>query len=174
MHTKTNWLSRITSTQFLLLYPIQSATIFPAQSGWAAYITVSFIGIGGVLLNHTFLKSLFSILNSHEPVQELYKEYAWTAVVALMNISLFASLYHMFGINHGDTVIIGDWYNSFYFSVVTWTTLGYGDLSPVKNMRLVAALEAFLGYVYMAALVGLLLDLPQHSKKSQFKSHISN
>jgi Ion channel len=36
-----------------------------------------------------------------------------------------------------------------YFSLVTWTTLGYGDFRPTVPLRLFAAAEAVTGYVYM-------------------------
>ena len=42
----------------------------------------------------------------------------------------------------------------FYFSLVTWTTLGYGDFRPTSALRLVAASEAILGYFSMALFVG--------------------
>ncbi|MCE0493107.1 ion channel [Vibrio salinus] len=43
--------------------------------------------------------------------------------------------------------------NAVYFSVVTFTTLGYGDISPVGIARFVAATEAFLGSFMMALFV---------------------
>lgn len=43
--------------------------------------------------------------------------------------------------------------NAVYFSVVTFTTLGYGDISPVGMARFIAALEAFLGSFTMALFV---------------------
>ncbi|ENM5729876.1 pentapeptide repeat-containing protein [Vibrio mimicus] len=43
--------------------------------------------------------------------------------------------------------------NAVYFSVVTFTTLGYGDISPHGFARLVAALEAFMGSFTMALFV---------------------
>lgn len=42
---------------------------------------------------------------------------------------------------------------SLYFSVVTFTTLGYGDLRPIGFSRLVAATEAFFGAFSMALFV---------------------
>ncbi|MFC3032364.1 ion channel [Pseudoalteromonas fenneropenaei] len=43
--------------------------------------------------------------------------------------------------------------NSCYFSVVTFTTLGYGDITPVGVSRFVAALEAFTGSFTLALFV---------------------
>jgi len=40
-----------------------------------------------------------------------------------------------------------------YFSVVTFTTLGYGDLTPVGFARAMAAFEAFVGSFTMAPFV---------------------
>ncbi|EPE37353.1 ion channel [Candidatus Photodesmus anomalopis] len=43
--------------------------------------------------------------------------------------------------------------NAIYFSVVTFTTLGYGDIYPVGIAKLVATLEAFIGNFTMALFV---------------------
>jgi len=45
---------------------------------------------------------------------------------------------------------------SLYFSVVTWTTLGYGDFTAPADIRMIAAFEALLGYFTFGMLVGLL------------------
>ena len=163
--TKTDWLGRLATTQFLLMYPIQTAMLYPNKDGWAQYVSVGFIFSGWLLLNYIFVKDLLSIFNTSKHISELYKEYIWVLVMALMNISLFASIYHMFGIVNSGELIKGDWYLSFYFSIVTWTTLGYGDFAPSENIRLVAAIEAMIGYFYMAILVGLLLNISQHTMR---------
>jgi len=46
-----------------------------------------------------------------------------------------------------------------YFSIVTWTNLGYGDLQPLPAIRWVAAFEAVCGYIFMGILVSLLFSL---------------
>jgi len=38
--------------------------------------------------------------------------------------------------------------------------------SPVESLRFLAAFEALMGYLYMAILVGLLLNITQHVKKT--------
>lgn len=48
---------------------------------------------------------------------------------------------------------IFEFFNAIYFSVVTFTTLGYGDISPVGVARFIAAFEAFLGSFTMALFV---------------------
>ncbi len=45
-----------------------------------------------------------------------------------------------------------------YFSLVTLTTLGYGDVTPVHELpRILAALEALVGQVYIAVLIAWLV-----------------
>ncbi|SDD39823.1 ion channel [Kordiimonas lacus] len=48
---------------------------------------------------------------------------------------------------------IGHFLNSLYYSVVTFTTLGYGDITPVGASRFVAAIEAFTGSFTLALFV---------------------
>jgi len=45
----------------------------------------------------------------------------------------------------------------FYFSIVTFSTLGYGDIAPVGNMRTAAGLEAALGTIITPILLVLVL-----------------
>jgi len=55
---------------------------------------------------------------------------------------------------------LGDAMLSLYYSFVTMTTLGYGDVLPVSPMaRVLAATQAFVGQVYIAILVARLVGL---------------
>lgn len=51
----------------------------------------------------------------------------------------------------------GTWLANFYFSLVTFTTLGYGDIQPASApAQLLAGIESFLGAALMALLVAVL------------------
>lgn len=50
-------------------------------------------------------------------------------------------------------------FDAFYYSVVTITTLGYGDIAPQGLARLVAASEAVLGVLFGIMLLGRFLAL---------------
>jgi hypothetical protein len=53
-----------------------------------------------------------------------------------------------------------EFYPFFYFSMVTMTTVGYGDMSPVTTMaRTFATLEALTGQVYLTILVARLVGM---------------
>ena len=47
-----------------------------------------------------------------------------------------------------------------YFSFVTLTTLGYGDIVPVSaSARMLATMEALMGQLYLAVLVARLVGM---------------
>jgi hypothetical protein len=48
-----------------------------------------------------------------------------------------------------------DWVSTVYFSIVTFTTTGYGDYRPRDNDRLLAATEALSGYIFLGTFVSL-------------------
>ena len=51
--------------------------------------------------------------------------------------------------------MLNDGPGALYFSIVTWTTLGYGDFTPPPELRLVAAIQALVGYLFFGLSVGL-------------------
>ncbi|PYK64457.1 MAG: ion transporter [Verrucomicrobia bacterium] len=58
-------------------------------------------------------------------------------------------------------------FNAFYFSFITLSTVGYGDITPVSKVaRMLAAMEAMTGLFYVAVLIARLVSL-YSSPKSQ-------
>jgi voltage-gated potassium channel Kch len=70
----------------------------------------------------------------------------------------YAYLYSIDGIcSDTDCLRVeNDWATTLYFSIVTFTTTGYGDFHPQKADRLVAASEALAGYLFFGLFVSLL------------------
>jgi len=57
------------------------------------------------------------------------------------------------------------WQRLNYFSLVTISTLGYGDITPVTSTaQSLSALEASIGTLYIAILIGRFVSLYQHDK----------
>ena len=63
-----------------------------------------------------------------------------------------------FNTNAGEHCING--VTGFYFSFVTLSTVGYGDITPVSRLaRWLAAMEAMTGLLYVAVLIARLVSL---------------
>ena len=65
----------------------------------------------------------------------------------------FAGVYQAFSLQNSLEENVIFFFECLYYSVVTFTTLGYGDFIPVGFSRLVAALEAFTGSFTIALFV---------------------
>ena len=85
-------------------------------------------------------------------------------LVSLFIILCFAGVFFFTGLLSDETVIvyasqaslsanIDMYWQSLYFSVVTFTTLGYGDILPIGISRLFASIEALLGGFILALFV---------------------
>ncbi len=101
-------------------------------------------------------------------LQDFYKfllEIKWywfilfiTSFYIIMNL-IFSSLYLLIGIeqlkgtHNGQT----DFFNAFFFSAQTFTTVGYGSISPHgKAADILSMIEAFVGLLSFALATGLL------------------
>jgi len=64
--------------------------------------------------------------------------------------------------NDGDKSRVPRWaafYNAFYFSVVTFTTVGYGDWYPEDRYRIVVMIEGVLGWLLLALFIVTLANV---------------
>lgn len=84
--------------------------------------------------------------------------------LSILIIIICAVLYSFTGLNYQDSIrSVGSQHSfgenlsfflsSLYFSVVTFTTLGYGDINPIGISRAIAAMEAFTGSFTIALFV---------------------
>lgn len=72
-------------------------------------------------------------------------------------IFIYALIYRSVGLIDGAGETLRDTGTGLYFSLITWTTLGYGDVHPPESLRLLAGSQAILGYISMGILVALIL-----------------
>lgn len=71
--------------------------------------------------------------------------------IILAAITAFAILYTLFPVLKVEDLTCQ---NALYFSMVTFTTLGYGDILPNEQFKIIAAGEAILGYITLGLIVG--------------------
>ena len=92
---------------------------------------------------------------------------AWGILYSLVFWANPASFSH---IDPSGQMLRGDMFSRFiYFSFVTLTTLGYGDITPTTRVaRSLASLEAVVGQLYLAILVARLVGLQiSHSGREE-------
>ncbi len=77
----------------------------------------------------------------------------WTLSIAVVTF-VFALLFSLVEVDYGAYETP---FSPFYYSVVTLTTLGYGDVLPASlAAQIIAALESILGYVGLGGLLSIL------------------
>ena len=69
---------------------------------------------------------------------------------------LIAIIFGLLHRGHIDIRSVSNWYTPFYFSVVTFTTLGFGDVTPLDWVgQLWITLEVILGYIMLGGLISI-------------------
>lgn len=83
------------------------------------------LGVFGVLIAHILEMMVFAVL-----------------YLSLIPFEIFGGLHGNFPADFSPTFA-----DAFYFSCITYTSLGFGDIVPLGWLRLIAGLEALLGLV---------------------------
>ncbi len=77
---------------------------------------------------------------------------AVSLLFVILTITSFAQVYRLLGLE-----FVEDRFDYIYFSTVTFTTLGYGDITPSGYLRIAAIVQAILGYIMVPLIVGQVL-----------------
>ncbi|TRM11647.1 two pore domain potassium channel family protein [Lentibacillus cibarius] len=94
-------------------------------------------------------------------------------VIYLIVIFGFALIYFILSMNQillvengelREVSVFGSLVHSIYFSGVTLLTIGYGDITPIGIGRIIALIQALIGYILPAAFV---LKLVQSNHKDR-------
>ncbi len=67
----------------------------------------------------------------------------WAILAHLVEIAVWGVFYNWRGVMSGPEM-------SFYFSAVTYATIGYGDVVPPEDWRLLASMEGLIGILMCA------------------------
>ncbi|GGK07981.1 hypothetical protein GCM10007063_33120 [Lentibacillus kapialis] len=94
-------------------------------------------------------------------------------MIYLIVIFGFGLIYFVLSMNHillvengelREVSVAGSLVHSFYFSGATLLTIGYGDITPIEIGRLIALVEALIGYVLPTAFVLKLVQTNQEDR----------
>lgn len=129
-----------------------------------------FVGISIVsaLFFYPLITSILLLLLQVIIVQEIPLNLAWSREFfsrlmcrflfnSIFTIFIFAYLYYQKGVLVSGNAVKISFFDSIYFSITTWTTLGYGDFAPLPELRLVTSLEAINGYFSSGLFIGFII-----------------
>ena len=111
--------------------------------------------------------AVINILRIVVQSEEVTKETIYAAIVAYMLMALMWAFLYMIlellepgSFSFSEGAFRAETMRFKYFSFVTITTLGYGDITPLTNKASsLALLEALVGQVYLVALVAWLVGM---------------
>jgi hypothetical protein len=149
----------IRAMSLVVVLPIASVWSLCSSGGRAtAWLIFCFLVVL-VYSNGGWLFALWAIANPRIFIGEHYI-ILWVFVsYVVSSVCCFGALYRRFGIKETVTGTRSDSpLDNLYFSIITWTTVGYGDFVPSSKVsQALAAYEALLGYFTMAALFASLV-----------------
>lgn len=132
-------------------------------------ITISIHAYGTYYLSRRIVNKVVKIsLDSfnHSIVKILISTGAILMVLHFIESSIWALTYYLLpGINEFET-----FEKAIYFSLVTFTTLGYGDITISSDFRILSGLEAINGVLLLGWSTTLMLTIMQNYWKS-LKEH---
>jgi len=90
------------------------------------------------------------------PVGRLVERLSFGQIGGLIVLVVIASacFAHYYGVKSGNEIIKPAFPDALYFSVITFTSLGYGDLAPLGYGKAVAAVEVLVGLGLVAIFIG--------------------
>lgn len=117
-----------------------------------------------LLICFVMLKSLFSFIRGEKLKESRFSsEIFYTLLIIYLIVMIgFALIYFLLSfqgvvlVEYGElheVSILGELIHALYFSGVTLLTIGYGDIVPIGIGRLIALVEALIGYALPAAFV---------------------
>ncbi|NNL77147.1 MAG: hypothetical protein HKO68_12500 [Desulfobacterales bacterium] len=143
---------------------------------WAKYIFVSdYVIIVGRFFGILFFG--FAVVHASQFIlkaENVTKDVLFAAIVVYLMIALmWTFIYSLLELIHSGSFSIPDTQiqeasqHFLYFSFVTITTLGYGDITPVTEVaKSLAVVEAVVGQIYLVVVVAWLVGM-HVSKKSR-------
>ncbi|MGR0278515.1 ion channel [Marinomonas dokdonensis] len=140
-----------------IFFPLfATAQLFASQESSNVHLML----IGSLIV---FITSFINVFRRHHEFQ-LWSQLLKMLVAIYTGIVTFAVIYRFGGVVTPEGNVSHDVYDSIYFSVVTWTTLGYGDFQPSESIRIWAGAQAMLGTLFMPLFLAAILFSVELSK----------
>jgi len=123
----------------------------------AAFFALTVLGL------FSFLKAATSVIDAH-----LYTAVSIYLLLGMLWFALYCAIDVLFPGSIQCNAAVGDRQSELlYFSLVTLSTVGYGDVVPLNSeVRILAALEGITGVLYIATAVAFLVSAYKRESKN--------
>lgn len=125
------------------------------------------ISIGVIIFSviAVFLSSFWNVFKRHKEFFVLPQLGKMLSSV-IVGILAYANLYRFEGLISPNGEVVYSASDALYFSIVTWTTLGYGDFQPSESVRIYASSEALLGTMFIPLVIAALISILSINKNA--------
>ncbi|EMN7409106.1 potassium channel family protein [Vibrio parahaemolyticus] len=144
------------TVNFIYIPLFATAQLFVSQEDSNVYLMLT----GSLIV---FITSFMNIFTRHHEFK-LWSQFLKMVVALYTGIITFAAIYRFGGVITPEGNVSHDVYDSLYFSIVTWTTLGYGDFQPSESIRIWAGAQAMLGTLFTPLFLAAILFSVELSK----------
>nr|WP_320116503.1 ion channel [uncultured Desulfuromonas sp.] len=129
---------------FVVFFVSMVLSLVSGYFGWYSIFTLVFISFGFFVI----ISTIPLLLN----LSRSFFIYIFLLLIGHVFITIVAFTLHFMdsGLVGPSGQFIPSFYDALYFSITTFTTLGYGDLQPMPDHRLTTSIEALIGMVSMA------------------------
>ncbi len=131
---------------------VAGARIEPSYSVAMSLVACALVACS--LLVFALIVLLMPFRNAEGFVIDARRLLADTIISSLFMMIVFSLVYRNVGLMEAGNHLQPTAREALYFSIVTFSTLGYGDFAPSPSARLIAASEALLGNLHLGMLVG--------------------
>ena len=160
---------------FLVVLPlafVQCAhqEIYPASTGsWWYSLMVCAGGLASVLVANALWWLALRLLRAGGSVPYTLRQRLWVLGYYCFTVFLgYSYTFQMLGLKETDGSVTHNIFTAMYFTAMTWTTVGYGDVVPHDGWsRFMAAVAALNGYAVLAVLIATLLPIFTDSKRAR-------
>ncbi len=153
------------STQFRVRVSLSIFLLFThswywATAWWSPWPFLIFTLFGLWFSQGVFKPWSLIISQAYQPVYDSAILKISVPFIILNYIALFACLYMFGNVADGDGIEIQGTWKHFYFSAVTLTTLGYGNLVPNDVFaEVIATIQSIIGFMGFAILAGVVASI---------------
>jgi hypothetical protein len=130
-------------------------------------VTVTLAGLGAWVMEWTFSQVHFWLLREpHRPklLVVVLVVALWALTVVTLGVWIWAGFYRMLG-------VFPTMESAVYFSLVSYTTLGYGDVILPLKWRILGGMTGASGFLNFGLMTAMLVEALRHVRLGQLQAH---